>query len=261
MFSAKVSNFHEVFKPLHMCSQIGGLTSFSINMNCKVKIFEASVKFYNILILCVATLLDFLMILFLILCQNDLWDSKHNIFVKSRNVESGMPILFFAFVFAVILIAIYEFCKRRYLVKCIELICKVDQSPFCVNSINLKKQKIFLEISIAVSYLVMIYSYVSGYAMMRPMFESDFFTHFFFIVFSKNVINYFFIHMQFILFIVTIKSRYQCINLYLSKMLARTARTYSQAFDKDLIDIAKLHDKLVDVTYYVNKTYGFPVSW
>lgn len=256
MFSTKVSNFHEVFKPLHICSQLVGLTSFVISTNAGM--FEASVKFYNIVILFVGTLLDCVLILFLV-THDDLWGAKQNPFVHSKQVESGIAIIVFIFVLIMSVIAIYEYRKRRYLIKCIELICEVDKSPqiSSVNDINYKKQKMFVEISIFMTFLLLTYSYVTNYKIKRT-FHMESMTHLYMILISKSVNTYFFIYIHLILFITTIKSRYQRINSYLRNKMLGKACLYT--FERELVEVAKLHDKLVDATQYMNQFYGFPVS-
>lgn len=261
MFAGKVSSFHEVFKPLHVCSQIVGLTSFAISREHEFAMFEDRIKLHKVLILVLGFFMDITLLLIINFEHNSIWSAKDNPFVESKQVESGLHLLMSLFVSLMGATAIYTFSRRKSLVNCLNLITEVDNTAIFNtrrHKINLKKNKSRVLITIPIMYLILILSAVS-HIYLREKYSISSFTNLFSFLINKSASLFFLIYFQFIFFILTIRSRYRYINSFLkTQMLGKAC---SPSFNNDLIEVAKIHDKLVDATNCMNEFYGLPVSW
>lgn len=259
MFSTKVSNFHEVFKPLHICSQLIGLTGFTIITEYNAGLFEARVKFYNIVILFVATLMDFALLLIVIVDRDNMFGAEANPFVHSKQVTSGFKIVLSCFVALMNAVSFYTLYRRRNLVKLLNAMTEVDASlkfNVKIHQINYRKHKNNVVLALLSILFMLVLSYVSHFYLKKRYNMT--YTNLFPIFITKSAAVYFFIYFQFVFFIATIQSRYRYVNSMLH--IDMVGKVFKQKFNNKMIEIARVHDKLVDATHYMNQFYGFPVS-
>lgn len=183
-----------------------------------------------------------------------------------KSFQNGMSVLMISYCLMIIVINIWTFHYRRRLIRALNFLIEIDSRLIKLNvdKINFKIQKCILYSLVGLmafmTGLCFYIVYKTYLSQLYPIYE---YTSVYGAVLTVSLIRcvelYVMIHLQFILFIWTIKSRYHKINSLLKQNIHHIPKEYKELDDK-LIELAKLHDKLVDVTESINKFYGFPVS-
>lgn len=254
MFSLKAENIYDVSKPLHLCSSMLGLTAFSFEK--KKEKFVASVKLLNILSLTITTVSISVFIPVFILNKDIMWTT--NKYYTSEVLEYCLLLLLISCFVFLVPINLWLFGARKYFAIILNKLIEVDNELVAMNiAINFRKQKKvilwFSYFTMTMTVFPVIMAYIgqdkSFFSINIPLFLSMIFS------FIWNI----YIILQYAFIILAVQMRYENINLYMrATFLNPVGKEIEDGNDK-IINIALLHDKLVDVSEYINRCYGIPV--
>lgn len=256
MLLFKAENIYDVAKPLHISSQLIGLTSFSI---VKTEgIFLGTAKWYNILGVMSFSSSSLIFAFLFIDNMTKVWAFKT--ISISKLYENSLFCVILSYIGSTILINLWTFATRKYFARALNLLEEVDVKLEAINApVNLTRHKkvllMFIIITKFLAFLCICLAKLIGkttdlfrlnYLFMIPLF----------LCIETTVLFVF----QFTFWMWAVKLRYRKINLFLRDYFLETRMKISRADGDEILNkIAIIHDKLVDVSEHLNRCYGVPV--
>lgn len=259
MFSIRADDIYEVVKPVHCCSQILGLTSFSILQVSKRK-YKAVVTFYNILCIIISTCWNSFILWFYASGSGD-W--KLNQEYISEFYEHCSKINLICNISLVVFTNWWLIFKRDKFIALLDSIQNGDEILMHLD-INLsfgKQKKISIVVLIILKIIAVVGTVVSyATTKLTEIFTPSLITS---VADYINVTFLVLMFAQFMLFMWVIKERYKHINQMLYKIYLDNYSNVAKSHSKKLADLTALsivHDKLVDTSELLSFCYGVPVS-
>lgn len=255
MLSLKADDIYDVAKPLHICSQLIGITSFNITRQSEN--FVDSVTWRNILCIAASTVWSATVALIFIFNMNMMWEIKalslSAIFVNS------MFCVLLAFLTITILSNWWIFTTRKYFARTLNLLMQVDEELERMKvPINLRKHKkivvIFIVFAMTGATMSLLFTKFIGIDLYFYKIDCVFLMT----MFICMETNLFFVY-HFTFFMWAVKLRYQNINFFLKENFFTSPNEDVKDRIGKLNAAALLHDKLVDVSECINRCYGVPV--
>lgn len=261
MFSFEAENIYDVVRPVHLSSQLMGLTAFSIRR--EKGIFVESVTWFNLLCIALSVLNISSFSLWFISQVESVWQAN-NISI-SEVFQSSLFCVQLSFMFVENLAILSFFSSRKKFCLLLNLIMEVDKELEEMKvPMNFRKQKIVVSFFIlfhkALTTIAIFLGYILGDGL--NVFKSNFLvwlSMFFFIETTAYLISHFTFWMW------AVKLRYEKINLFLKKNFLTTmscdkegskGSCYNEDGNEKLNTAAWIHDKLVDVSECINRCYG-----
>ena len=259
MFSIKADDIYDVVKPVHSCSRIFGLTSFSIQRVSRRK-HKTVVTSYNILCIFISTFWS-IFILWYYLNGKAAWELNQEYI--SDFFESCSKINL------ICNIVLTDFTNWRLIfirdkfIDLLDSIKNVDEILMQLDiNLNFGKQKKISIFTLTFLKLIVIFGTVLSFAStnLAGIYTSSNIT------LVGDFIGFTYVNLmfsQFMLFMWVIKERYKSINQMLHKIYldnySNAAKINSKKF-ADLTAVTIVHDKLVDISELLSFCYGLPVS-
>lgn len=257
MLSLKASNVYDVIKPIHFCSQVIGLASFSIKKDSR-QLYRGSVTLYNVVCLIISTVWSLFTFVRLV-SFNAVWILNRK-YLSEFFETCLVSVICFNIVIMVFIIWWLFFIKEK-LITLLQSIHDVDEALDKLNvPINHCKHKKFLFVYVIALKIINFAGGVSTFLMSKI-------TNFYKLTFIMSLADfigneyYSVFCSQAIFFLWAVRIRYQNINQYLMKVYARkVSNEFSRKDVEDLKQVARLHDKLVDLAQDLSFCYGVAVS-
>lgn len=256
MFSFEASNVYEAGKPLHKFSGFLGLTSFTLKQRDGIFIAQKTIFSYACVILYSVWSATFI-IFFMMIDLREIW-GQDDIFISEIQEKT----IIFTIATSLLISATinwWMFLNRNKFPRIFKLLLNIDEELVKLNvALDHKTHKKRVIFSIAiVQCLTLLFVFLSHLnASRRDDYHTDGYSLFsmcYFIEFQA------FIFLQFIFLIWTVKLRLEKLNIFLRKSLSKVLTESAIDENINLNQVAKLHDKLVDVSEAINRCYGFPV--
>lgn len=253
MFSLKADNIYSVAKPLHFCSQLTGLTSFSITR--KNGLFVTIVNCFDVFCVIISSTLYSVIAIKFLLNKDAMWDV--NQIATSSVFEDCMFIIIMTFFLNSILTIWWSFGARKYFADIFNLLQEVDEELVEIKvPVNLRHQKkVILMFVTFVKLLTTCSLYLTSQIGADVYYISTILLIAMLFTIELTIFNIF----QFSFIMWTVKLRYKKINLFLKENFLNSENRKIVDGNKKLDKVAILHDKLVDICESVNRCYGFPV--
>lgn len=253
----KADDIYDVAYPLHICSQVIGLTAFKITR--KSGVFVPSINRYNIFCVLIATFAGLMTTYMFIFRTDDLM--VINAVAISVVYERSMFFVVLGFITSTLLVNWWTLGSKTPFSRVLNLIYEVDEELASMKcSVNLKKHKKIILSFVTLTNSMGIISTVmtSLIGEITKLFHMNicFLISMFFIVQS----NIFFL-FQFTFLMWAIKVRYQKINFFLEESFMAAPDGIIKDGNGKLNKAARLHDKLVDASESINRCYGVPVRF
>lgn len=257
-------SIYDVIKPVHICSQFIGLTSFSIKQDNFLN-YEAYFTVYSVLLLFFSSAWNIFYFSQYIFSEVvPVWDFTD----LSANYSSeffercSITVLLF-FMISFMLINYWIILIKDKIVQFLQLIDEVDRMLKELDiTINHKRHQKFL---IVLMVLLKVYNFSSaGMSIVIGKISGAFNVSFmssFGEIFGYE--SFSMLSLQFILIMWAVYKRYQLANRFLMKIYSQKllkVETIPSLKVENLNKISILHDKLVDVTKLISFCYGVPVS-
>ena len=249
MFSIKADNIYDVAQPLHQCSRLFGLTSFSVKYEDQR--LKASTDIWSVFSILFTIPWSLICIsLYYLMPIDDL--NVHNIWI-SETSEVGMTFLFCGILISTNLAIWWTFMARNHFSKLLNLMLKLDDDLSKIKSpLNFGKHKKIIWVFVTIINLNVVTSIGSAFLMGHPMNFSYFVCMILFTVCTlMNII----LIIHFTFWIWAIKIRYEKVNHYLEEHFSNI----TEGIEK-LNASANFHATLVDSSDLINKCYGLPVD-
>lgn len=255
MFSLKAANIYDVVSPLHISSQLMGLTSFSIRN--EKGIFVESVTWFNLLCLLLSALNYFSITVWFISQVQPVWDAKN---IEISDVfQSSIFCVQTSYMIILLSSNFWFFSRRKKFCVLLNLILEVDEELDKLNvPLDHRKHKkiilcfVVLNKILTAACLYSVHLFGDSLNVYAPNIFSCIMM---FICIETSV--YLLFHLTF--WMSAVKLRYEKINFFLRENFLTKANSYEDG-NKNLNSAARLHDKLVDVSECVNRCYGIVVS-
>lgn len=262
MSLSKTLNIYDVVGPIHFCSKVIGLTSFSIRTD-NHRNYEGFVSFSNVLCIIIATTWSFFVVA-RYLFASEVWAMNRE--YLSTFYESCTTVVFTTDVFISIFVNWWLFSMRDRLISTMDLIKDIDEGLMRLDvPVNHSKHRRVVIIIMAVLNAVNICAAAALYC--TTLLARDVLRSSTLLVVADFLSCEFFTMLctQFILFMLIVKIRYQHINEYLLRHLRRKSKAIGNgsvtSYDvHSLSTIAILHNKLVDLVEHLSYCYAVPVS-
>lgn len=261
MISLQTNNIYDVGKPLHVCSQIIGLTAFSIE---RVQgAFVVSLSWYNIVCIVLSTTLSTSYAFWYIVNQHKF--IKLSVIDISAAFENGSMCVSLGFLIFLLCLNIWFVLMRRNFCNILNLLVDVDEElktlKVPLNFRYHKKIVLLFLCSIKVMTFVQIAAAFAAIESFNLGFTGQSFLTdlLIFLAMFVTIETSILLMQQFTFWMWAVKLRYKKINLFLKKAFLVTSNNNPKDGNDILNRAARLHDKLVDVTKYINICYGLPV--
>lgn len=256
MFSLQAEDFYDVAKPLHVCSQLLGLTSFTIK---KVRRnFLAYSSNWNIFCVTFSTIWSSVFAVWFLLNVDELW--KMNRIFISKIFETSMTCIIFVLLVTSVLANWWIFFSQKHFPLMLNLLVEVDDELTKMKlPDDVKRQhRITLWFVISVNTFIVI---AVGLSELVRKHTDAFGTNFFLLItITLSLEHSIFIIFQFIYLMSSVKLRYNKINLFLKRNFLNSPIDDVMDGSEKLNLVASMHDKLTDVSESINRCYGVPVS-
>lgn len=259
MFSLKAENIYDVAAPLHIASQLIGLTAFSIRR--KKEIFVESVSLFNLTCL-TSQILQTVSVIFIFITNIDeLWRNNANRIYSSQVSDHSMFCVVLSIMICMMVTSLWFLGSRKYFALIFNWLYEVDEELMKLkSSTNYRKHK---KVVLSFTYLVMTLMAASFFLTIYLANNTNLFiSSYIFLFLSMHVCmetNIFIIfHFTFIMWAV--KLRYEKINSIIKENFLSSSLIKLKDENEKLVKIASLHDKLVDASECINRCYGVPVS-
>lgn len=253
MFSLRADNIYDVVKPLHLCSTIFGLTSFTVS-DSSGKFLAVSTGFWNIFCIIFSSIWS-LMTLGMFFSHHEDISAQTSDYWSSKISARGFICIFVGFIFIFNLVNWWTFCNRKQFARLLSTVTEWDNDFEVMkhrHPSNYVQHKRIVLIFIALLTLLAIHSIVSTiYFNCTHNLDMIHMICSLASVILLQFINFVIFH--FIFWVWAVKLRYQKINMYLDEALP------NEEPNKKLNIAATLHDQLVDITELINQCYGVPV--
>lgn len=254
MFSSEAENVYEVFKSLHFCSGLIGLTSFSI-LRADGK-FVQRTSLFNIFCLLFASIWNLTMTK--IYLNN--FDHVHEPSLAASGVYmTSLWVLITSFTAITLLVNWWSFFARKYFPDIINILSDVDDELSKVDAaVNLKKHKRMLLIFIFSTKIFLMITAICTHFDIE-LTSNKYMVYVLMLgVFTYMELNVF-ITCHFTFWMWTVMLRYQKINSFLIKSFSNPDKNIFKRSKNSLDICASLHEKLVDASEIINQCYGIPV--
>lgn len=249
----EADDIYECLKPFHFWSKLVGLTSFSFKrQDGKIVGFKTCFDYFCILL----STSWVLAVGFGFAIDSSIFEkSTYNTPNSFEKFSYFVMFTFFTFSnFSIwwIFFAQKSFCKLLNDLREVDEKLKQLKAPM-----DLQKHKRFVLIFVIVMKLLMLLFVYGSYTVEVTL---KFFEPSFLIYISMCFVTEvsFLIGIQFVLMVVAVKLRYKNINSCLKKVFFASNVGKDEGIEI-IIETAKLHEKLVDVSGTVNRCYGYPV--
>lgn len=255
MFSFKADDIYSVAKPFHICSQLIGLTSFSISN--KNGIYVASVTLCNIVCIMFSSIWSGTIAYRCITDLDAMWRINTNLI--SEVFEKSMICVVFAFLITSMISNWWIFAARKNFANILNTLMEVDEEFASMKiHINFRRHKQVIFLFVCCSKVLATFFDLVTFIIGRNtnlFYMSPLFLISVIIFIETNIFTVY----QFTFWMWSVKLRYEKINFHLREsFLFENLHNLLDGNEK-LNKIAALHDKLVDVTETINSCYGFPV--
>lgn len=253
MFSFGAENIYEVAKPIHIWSQLLGLTSFAIRK--RKNVFEAYTTVFSLICLTISTIWSLTVATSFLVSFENMWNV--DLMPKSEVYSQSLFMVVVAFVFISIVTNWWTFLARKHFATALSLLQEVDEEFKRLKvSVNLKRQKKFVLLFVLSIKVITVGLMGLAFYVIREK-KSRTPKSFVFISLWITAQQCILVIFQFIFQVLAVKKRYQRINLLLKEISFVKDVNYTNHVINSL---ASMHDKLVDVSESINRSYGFPVS-
>lgn len=258
MFSIKADNIFDVIKPIHYCSQLMGLTSFTIRKDDHQS-YEGFVSLFNVMCIIISSCWIVFIVSWYILVET-VWDFNQQ--YLSQFLESCTLVVLCFAMFITMFGNWWFLLVKNKLVNMFELIENVDLILLELGSrVNHDKHK-----KILVS--VLLYMNISNVFGVLLTHITGSITNFYKVsVFSSmadfmGFVSFSLLTSQFIFSMWTIKIRYQHINEILKKNISNKVvkSQIPTLTNGNLRQLSIMHDKLLEISGLLSFCYGSPVS-
>lgn len=259
MFSLKAANIYDVVKPIHVCSQLVGLTSFEIRKDNRQR-YKSFVTFYNVLCIVASSSWSVFIITRLTFYER-IWilDREY----LSEFFENCSRIVLFVFMTIIMFVSWWLLLIKDKFVTMLKLIKDVDDTLVILDTpVNHRKQKTISILFLAVAKLANI-SEIFGIISMSKV--TTFYNNSIYSLIGNLIGSESFVLMstQFIFLMWAIKIRYAHVNDILRRFysqkrsnLETSPKINAESFQK----LSILHDSLTDLANMTSFCYGVPVS-
>lgn len=253
MFSDKATNAYEVAEPLHRFSGFIGLTSFTIDDNDGV--FASRTTFFNAFCMIMYLFWTLTFAAVFVSVGKDIW--KDEVIFVSDILEKSVVFTIYSFLLISLIIDWWMFLNQKKFSKIFNLLVGADKD-FEVMDVDvcLKKHKKIIWI-----FVIMVNCVTISFLLLctlndhrKDVHHSVSFTLISMFLFIEFQI---FIILQITFMLWAVRLRFEKLNNFLRLRLTSTESTFGD--DVNITQVAKLHDKLVDVSEAINCCYGFPV--
>jgi 7tm Chemosensory receptor len=257
MFLLEAHNIYDVIEPLHFCSKIIGLTSFTILQ--KRKNYEASTTLFNWF--CNFILITWLVSLVVILLASiEVFNEENREYVKSEILQKALITVTFAFFATSIISCGWIFAHRQHFALIIGLLADIDEELSILQvPVDLRKHKkvvlIFLFIFKVLIALGATMSIFIDKNSANASHHENIFTWLSTCLCLELSI---FLFLHFTFWMWAVKARYEKINLFLQRNFLNFDDVIKGK--ERLTKVAEIHEKLVDISEIINRSYGVPVS-
>lgn len=263
MLSLRANNIHDIVKPFHVCSKIIGLTAFTIE---RVQgAFVVSLSWYNIVCILLSTSLSSSYAFWYIVNQQKF--IEHSEMELSEAFENGSMCVSFGFLIFLMCLNMWFLLKRKHFSDILNLLADVDDEldtlKVPLNFRYHKKIVLLFICSIKVIVLVEIsVAFATIFSLNLGLTRQSFILNLLILLAMFVTIEMSaFLMLQFTFWMWAVKLRYKKINLFLKKAFFMPSNKNLRDGNDVLNKAARLHDKLVDVSKYINICYGLPVRW
>lgn len=257
MYFLEAFDIYDVAQPLHICSQIIGLTSFKISK--KNGSFHSSLNWFNILSIGLTTLLNSTFTILVVFTDIGKWEVRQ--FTTTEIFEDIMSGVIFSFLVVTIISNLWTFAMRKDFSRIFALIYEIDEELAKLKySVNFKRHKKIIIGFVGLSEFLLIYIMITSYIIQisSGYFRMDLTLMFVICVAVEHNVFLIF-HMVFMM--ITVRMRYEKVNDFLTEMHRSINVTDLKKKVEELNKASLLHDKLADVVERINKCYGLPVSF
>lgn len=237
-----------------MASKLLGLTAFNVKIE-KGK-FVVSSSVFNIFCILSSTFWPIVGSFCLNAFMNSI-KKRFTDFEVPSIVEKSSILLTLVYAYCMIIVNLWTFATRKYFEKALNGFNGVDDELKSLSiAVNFAKHRRIVIICMIVVSIPMIYHAAASFATLIEL-DDHWNTVAIFAMWTyMGVVNFALLQLSY--FMWQVKSRYQLINSFISNMCA------SKNFDSNAVDSLKvaaiLHDKLVDISQWINRCYGIPVS-
>lgn len=256
MFSLQAEDFYDVAKPLHVCSQLLGLTSFSIK---KVRRnFLAYSSNWNIFCITFSTIWSSVLAVWFILNVDELWKTS-GIYI-SKVYLTSMTCIIFVLLLTSVFANWWIFFSQKHFPLMLNLFVEVDDELTKMKfPVDVKRQKLIILwfVTSVYTFIVIAVGLSAIVNKQSDLFDTNFFL---LITVTLSLEHSVFIIFQFIYLMSSLKLRYKKINLFLKRIFLNSPNEDVLGGNEKLNLVASIHDKLTDVSESINRCYGVPVS-
>lgn len=256
MFSLEAEDIYDVAKPLHVCSKVLGLTTFSI---IKVnKTYWVHTSNLNLFFVLLSTTWNLVFAVLYIFDFGDFWNMSEAWFSKVF-LKSIMWVIF-VLLLTTVITNWWIFLSQKHFPVILNLLLEIDEELSKLKvPIDVKKQRrsmlIFVIIHSGFVFVAYILSELVGQR--KDIIESS---PVMLITLTLSMHHTLFTIFQFTLLMSAVKLRYKKINKFLSINFLLCSNENIENGNEKLNLAASLHEKLVDVSESINRCYGVPVS-
>lgn len=260
MFSLNANDIYDVGKPLHICSQILGLTSFTIKQ--KHGFFVASVNIYSI----ICNVSSSALCLYF-----GAWYMKNKdefqVMEGSEVFENSIVCVSFGYLSFCLFQNWWFIFVRKYFADILNMLTEIDNDLQVMKvPVNHRHHKAVVLLFICIVKLITSVIIVAALVAIghtntsgtEEKFASKLFIPVAVMVTTElNV----YVMQHFTFWMWTVKIRYEKINLFLQRSFLTSVNTSAKDGLDNMNKAARLHDKLVDVSKSINICYGLPVKY
>lgn len=253
MLTLKASDVYDVARPLHLYSQLLGVTSFSLRRVDGT--FLAAYTWLNVLSLLLSNFWSLCFAVCFLFSVMDLWIVEE--VSLTQIFEKSIVCIFFGFSICAVATNFWLFFARKHFATVFNLLIRIDEELERLTvPVNLKKHKLLCLLFIVfvqalAAFDVCLMEFI---ARASNLYKTNMFFDFT-IWFSLQLTFLSVFHFMFMMWAV--KLRYEKINSMMELLVKDSAPNGKEK----LTSLAELHDSLVDVSEQINRCYGVPVSF
>lgn len=254
MLTLKANNFYDAAKPIHLFSQIFGLTAFTVRREGNTLKFVTTS--FNVACVIISMIRSFTIYFMLYFGFN--WET--GVVLDSKVYSTFMMVLMFSFTMVSVSVNWWTFAAKKSFSNIFNLMDEVDEELSVLkNSVNLEKHKLYAYLGILCTVSYSSFTLMMIIYMTRDQVHNALYYTFIVSLFLSTMLDLMFI-IHYVLVVASVKVRYRKINLLLNKIFSCFKIEKEKSGNDQLIKAALLHDKLVDATQHINSCFGFPVS-
>lgn len=261
MFSLNANDIYDVVKPLHNCSQILGLTSFTIKR--KHGLFVASINIYSIICNVSSSALCLYFGAWYIKNKDEF-----QVMEGSDVFENSIVCVSFGYLSFCLLQNWWFIFVRKYFADILNMLTEIDNDLQVMKvPVNHRHHKavvlLFICIVKLIASVIIVAALVAiGHSANTSGTQETIVTNLFIsvAVMVTTELNVY-VMQHFTFWMWTVKVRYEKVNLFLQRSFLTSVNTSTKDGLDNMNKAARLHDKLVDVSKLINICYGLPVKY